>query len=186
MKIAVFCGSSYGENPIYKTFAQALGKEIAKRRFHLIYGGSCVGLMGTVADAVLQHNGEVTGVITKNLSKNERAHDSLTHLHIVENILERKKLMEELSDAFVIMPGGYGTMDELFEVLMYGQLGYHKKPCAILNINHFFDDLFKFLDTVTKEGFVKKIHNDMLLHCDDIDCLFKEIIQYVPPKPKWG
>ncbi len=185
MKIAVFCGSSFGNNPLYKTLAQTLGKEIAKRGFHLVYGGSCVGLMGTIADAVLNEGGEVTGVITKNLSKKEHAHNSLTYLHIVDDILERKKMMEDLSDAFIIMPGGFGTMDELFEVLMYGQLGYHKKPCAVLNVNHFFDHLFKLLNQLTKEGFVKKEHNNMLLQCDNIDSLFNKIIQYVPPKPKW-
>lgn len=185
MKIAVFCGSSLGNDFQYKTQAKALGEAIAKKGHHLVYGGSCVGLMGVVANAVLENGGEVTGVITENLSRNERAHNNLSNLHVVDTILERKKIMEKLSDAFVILPGGYGTLDELFEVLMYGQLGYHKKPTVLFNINSFFDELNGFLKNMTQEGFVQQIHNEMLLSCDDIESLFEKIIHYVPPKPKW-
>ena len=185
MKIAVFCGSSFGVKSEYEAIASKLGVAFAKHQFELVYGGSVCGLMGSVADNCLQNGGKVTGVITQHLSKNERAHDNLSELHITDNILQRKELMEKLSDAFVILPGGYGTLDEMFEVLMYGQLGYHQKPTAVLNIDGFFDHFFKFLEHMTNEGFVRQEHFDMLINAHSIDDLIEKVTNYSPPKPKW-
>ena len=144
--ICVFCGSNRGNNPEYIKAAHLLGETIARKDLTLIYGGGNVGMMGALADSVLQSGGKVTGVITQKLVQLELAHLNLTELIVVETMHERKSIMSELAGAFIALPGGFGTLEEIFEVLTWGQLGIHRKPCGLLNINHYFDELIHFLD----------------------------------------
>jgi len=161
--ICVFCGSSVGSKPAYIGSAIALGKVMAEQKIRLIYGGGRVGLMGAIADAVLQAGGEVTGVIPEHLVAREVAHHGLSDLRIVRSMHERKALMAELSDAFVAMPGGLGTLEEFFEVWTWGQLGLHRKPYALLNVNGFYDPLVQFIDQLVELKFVKPEHRKMLI-----------------------
>jgi uncharacterized protein (TIGR00730 family) len=154
--VCVFCGSSPGFHPIYKESAYALGKHIALEKMALVYGGGSVGLMGVLADSVMEHGGKVTGIIPKFLYDKEVGHDGLTKLIIVESMHERKQKMAEMSQGFVAMPGGIGTMEELFEIFTWSQLALIKKPVALYNINGFYDDIFRFLDKTVQEGFLKE------------------------------
>ena len=156
-RICVFCGSSNGDREVYPQAAAAFGSLLAEHDIGLVYGGASVGLMGAVADAVLRGNGDVTGVIPQSLVDKEIAHPSLTNMHIVETMHERKALMAELSDAFVALPGGIGTLEELFEMWTWAQLGLHDKPCVLLNIAGYFDQLIGFLDKMTDSGFLKEV-----------------------------
>src|SRR6187549_1487199 len=146
MRVCVFAGSSSGSRPEYRTAAEDLGRELAARGIELVYGGAHVGLMGGVADAVLAGGGRVTGVIPKALVDKEVAHTGLTDLRIVASMHQRKALMVDLSDAFIALPGGWGTLDEMFEILTWAQLGLHRKPCGLLNVQKYFDRLLAFLD----------------------------------------
>lgn len=167
MKICVYLGSSSGNAPVYAQTAHEFGKLLAENGDGLVYGGGHVGLMGIVADAVIANGGEAEGVITEYLVDKEVGHHNLTALHVVKSMHERKAMMMELADAFVALPGGWGTMEELFEVLTWQQLGLHTKPVAILNINEFYTPLIEQLHRFVEEGFVGAKHLDTLIIEDD-------------------
>jgi uncharacterized protein (TIGR00730 family) len=154
MNICVFCGSSSGNDPIYSTMAHELGRAIALSKSTLVYGGGNVGLMGIVADAVMEHDGEVVGVIPDFLLRREVAHHGITQLEVVETMHERKKRMADLSDAFIAMPGGWGTLDELAEILTWKQLGLIDSPIGLLNVNHYFDHLMAQMEVMARDGFL--------------------------------
>ena len=161
-RVCVFCGSSPGRGAAYLHAAGQLGQLMAQRGIGLVYGGASVGLMGAVANAVLAAGGQVTGVIPQALVAREVAHNGLEDLRIVGSMHERKALMADLSDAFVALPGGIGTFEELFEVWTWTQLGNHAKPCGVLNVNGFYSTLGTFLDHVVEEGFLRPAHRSML------------------------
>lgn len=184
--IAVFCGSSSGNNGIYKEQAVLLGETLAQKRIRLIYGGGKVGLMGVIANAALGAGGHVTGVIPGFLQTREVAHDNLTEMFRVDSMHERKALIDKLCDGVIAMPGGFGTLDELFEMLTWGQLGLHQKPVGLLNINGYFSHILKAIETMVNEGFLKEINRDMVLVCEDIHDLLHKMSTYRPPDvPKW-
>ena len=186
MRLCVFCGSNAGFDPAYLAMAEALGRVLAREGIALVYGGGAVGLMGAVADAALASGGEVIGVMPQALVDKEIDHKGLTDLRIVGSMHERKALMAELADGFIAMPGGLGTFEELFEVWTWAQLGYHRKPCALLNVAGFYDRLAAFLDDVVEKGFVKPIHRSMLIVENDPEALIAAIRGYEPPKvDKW-
>lgn len=186
MTIAVFCGSSSGNNILYAETAKSLGKFLALNNIDLVYGGGGVGLMGILADSALEHGGHVYGVIPEKLQEKELAHTGLTELKIVKDMHERKALMAELSDAFVTLPGGAGTLEEIFEIWTWAQLGYHQKPCAFFNVNGFYDKLIDTLETMSNEGFLNKQYIDMLIQTDNNEDLLTLIKNYHVPTPKWG
>jgi len=161
--LCVFCGSSPGNTPEYVELARSVGATLAARRIKLVYGGGRVGLMGALADAALRGGGEVIGVIPQMLLDKEVGHSGLSELRVVQTMSERKWLMGELSDAFVALPGGIGTMDELFEAWTWTQLDIHRKPCGLLNFNGFYDPLIAFVNRAVEEGFLRPRHRDALL-----------------------
>ena len=167
-RIAVYCGSSMGSDPAFETTARALGEEMARRGLGLVYGGGHRGLMGVVADAVLGAGGEALGVIPQALVDLEVAHTGLTELHTVSNMHERKAKMTELCDAFIALPGGIGTFDELFEAWTWNALGYHAKPFCLLQVNGFWDGMLGFLDHATASGFMSPARREQLLVADEI------------------
>lgn len=162
-RVCVFCGSSKGNSAAFATAARALGEELAARKIDLVYGGSHVGLMGIVADAVLANGGRVTGVLPRFMDDKELAHPKLTQLHIVETMHERKQLMAELAEGFVALPGGFGTLEEIFEAITWQQLHLHAHPCGLLNVNGYFDSLIDFLRGTVAGGFVRPGHLDKLI-----------------------
>lgn len=185
-KITVFCGSSFGTEEIYKEQAELLGKTLAKQNIDLVYGGANVGLMGAVADGALSENGTVIGVLPNFLRSKEIAHLGLTELILVESMHERKTKMNDLCDGVIALPGGFGTLEELFEMLTWAQLGLHKKPIAVLNINGFYDSLLELLQTMTQKGLLKEVNQKMLLVSNDIEDLLNQMRNYVPPTVgKW-
>lgn len=186
-RIAVFCGSQSGTSPIYGDVAQQLGEEIVRRGFGLVYGGGCIGLMGVVAEAVLRQGGEVIGVIPRSLFRKEVAIENATELIVVETMHERKALMADRADGFIALPGGYGTCDELFEILTWAQLGIHRKPIGLLNVNGFFDPLMGWLDNMVNEGFLKSKYRQLLMLAADTGELFNrfETFQPLELKEKW-
>ncbi len=186
MRIAVFCGSSLGDRPIYTEGAKALGKYLAEQKIDLVYGGGKVGLMGVVADAVLDAGGDVYGVIPVSLSTKELAHPGLTELQVVADMHERKAAMAEMSDAFIAMPGGAGTLEEIFEAWTWAQLGYHQKACAFYNLDGFFDPLLAMIDKMSASGFVKPMHAQMLIRETSPEALIESIHRYQPPVHKWA
>ena len=161
--VCVYCGSSAGNKSVYKKAAEQLGQELAKRGLSLVYGGSKIGLMGFLADAVLAGGGKVFGVLPKALSKKEVAHPGLTELHVVKDMHERKAKMADLSDAFIAMPGGFGTLDEVMEMITWNQLGFQAKPIGFLNVDNYFDDLFRFLGNTARQGFIQPSLIDALV-----------------------
>ncbi len=186
MRLCVFCGSNAGQDPVYLASARALGEALAASGIGLVYGGASVGLMGAVADAALARGGHVIGVMPQTLVDKEIAHKGLSDLRVVRSMHERKALMAELADGFIALPGGLGTFEELFEVWTWAQLGYHRKPCALLNAGGFYDKLTDFLDDVVERGFVKPIHRAMLIVESDPAALIQAIRAYEPPKvDKW-
>jgi len=186
MRVCVFAGSSSGSKPEYRTAAEDLGRELAARGIELVYGGAQVGLMGGVADAVLAGGGRVTGVIPNALVEKEVAHRGLTDLRVVTSMHERKALMADLSDAFVALPGGWGTLDEMFEILTWAQLGLHRKPCGLLNVQGYFDRLLAFLDHTVEQGFVRREHQSMISVSDSPGTLLDALVAYEPPHvEKW-
>jgi len=186
MRIAVFCGSSSGRRPEFLQAATVLGQLLAQQGIGIVYGGASVGLMGAVATAARQAGGEVIGVLPQSLMDRELAHTGLSELHIVETMHERKAKMSELADAFLALPGGIGTFEELFEVWTWGVLGYHRKPCALLNVAGFYDGLVSFLDHVVEDEFLKPVYRNMLLVDESPEALLKALLEYVPPAaPKW-
>lgn len=183
--IAIFCGSAIGTSPEFKLQAMALGEMIAQQQKTLVYGGGKSGLMGVVADSALNAGGKVIGIIPQNLVDAELAHPHLTELYIVENMHERKTKMSELADGFIALPGGVGTLEEIFEQLTWGQLGIHQKPCAFLNVNGFYDDLLSFLLKTTTHGFTQHRFTDALIVSNSIQAILDEFEHYDAPVPKW-
>lgn len=185
-RITVFCGSSSGTEEIYTSQAILLGQTLAKRNIELVYGGANVGLMGAVADGVLNAGGKAIGVLPNFLRSKEIAHKQLTELILTDTMHERKTKMNDLCDGVIALPGGFGTLEELFEMLTWGQLGLHKKPIAILNIDGYYDALIVFVQTMTDKGLLKKVNQQMLLVSDSIEELLDKMENYVPPTVgKW-
>ena len=181
MKICVFCGSSLGARPAYAAAAKKLGALMAQRGIGLVFGGTCIGLMGTIADAVLAGGGEAIGVIPGGLMQREIAHRGLTRLHIVESMQQRKALMADLSDAFIAMPGGYGTLEEFAEIVTWLQLGIQIKPCALLNIEGYWAGLLAFLDHAVEEDFVRPENREMILVGITAEKILEKIQSWKPP-----
>lgn len=184
--ICVFCGSSDGNDPEIITKAEELGKTLASENISLIYGGAKRGVMGKLANAALDANGKVIGIIPGFLETKEVVHLGLTQLISVKTMHERKLKMQQMSDGFITLPGGFGTMEELFEIITWGQLGLHGKPIGLLNINGFYDSLIELMDQMVKRGFLKIENYNMLLVDDDINRLLEKMKNYKPlPAPKW-
>lgn len=184
--ICVYCGSNAGNNPAYAAQSKALGERLAAENIALVYGGGNVGLMGVVADAVLANGGDVIGVIPQQLVDWEVAHRGVTRLEVVDSMHTRKARMFELADGFVALPGGFGTLDEMFEMLTWRQLGLGKKPCAFLDVNGFWQPLMAMLDAMVRERFLHAEQRDDLWHGEDIDTLLGWMRGYVPAKAdKW-
>lgn len=185
-RICVYCGSSPGSDPDFHEGARALGRALLDRGLGLVYGGAGIGLMGLVADTVLAGGGQVYGVIPQMLELKEITHGGLTELHVVGSMHERKALMTELSDGFVALPGGFGTLDELFEALTWAQLGVHRNPVGLLNLNGYFQGLLDFADRAVLDGFLRPEHRDLMLTDTDPGTLLDRMAAYVPPAlPKW-
>lgn len=176
--IAVFCGSRMGNNPAYQMAARELVDELLARDITLVYGGADVGLMKVIADHMLENGGEVIGVIPQSLVDVEIAHEGLTKLHIVDSMNRRKELIAELSDGFIMLPGGVGSLDELFEMVTLDLLGYQDKPCGILNVDHYYDQLIGFLDNAVNEGFIKPVYREMLMAAETSGELLQQFIGY--------
>ncbi len=185
-RVVVYCGSSPGTDDVYKSQATLLGRELAKLKIELVYGGAKVGLMGFIADAVLSEGGKVIGVLPGFLGSKEIAHEKLTELILVETMHERKTIMNELCDGVIALPGGFGTLEELFEMLTWAQLGLHKKPIALLNVNGFYDSLINLVNVMVEKGFLKDVNQQMLLVSDNIGGLLEKMQNYVAPTVgKW-
>ena len=174
--VCVFCGSSPGNSAAFAAAAEAFGKGLSARGAALVYGGASVGLMGVVADAVISAGGRATGVITQPLAGHEIAHDTLNELLVVHTMHERKATMSDLSDVFVMLPGGFGTYEEFMESVTWAQLGIHDKRCAILNVNGFYDQLLGFLQLAVESGFIKRRQLDRVMVFDDVDALLDAIV----------
>ncbi len=184
--VCVFCGSSMGLRPAYKLAAQQLSEALAQRGLTLVYGGGNVGLMGVLADAVLAAGSQVVGVIPDFLVAKELAHPGLTKLHIVNSMHERKALMAQLSDAFIALPGGYGTLEEFCEALTWSQLGLHQKPHGLLNVEGYYEPLLRFFDQAVTEQLVKPIHRSLVLEAASPEALLNKLANYQPQNiDKW-
>lgn len=179
--ICVYCGSAPGRRDVYVAGARALGHALAERGLRLVYGGASVGLMGAVADAVLEAGGEVTGVIPETLMKKELAHPGLTELVVTQSMHQRKMTMADRSDGFVALPGGIGTFEELFEIWTWAQLGMHRKPCGILNVDGYYDKLLAFLDHARDEALLAPSVRDVLQVADDATALLDRFATWQPP-----
>jgi uncharacterized protein (TIGR00730 family) len=185
-RIAVYCGSNKGARPEYAAAAHELGAQLARAKIELVYGGGMVGLMGIVADSVLKNGGHVIGIIPEKLVIKEVVHEKLPDLRVVKNMHERKALMAELADAFIALPGGYGTFEEFFEVLAWSQLGWHPKPFGLLNVANFYAPLLAFLDHTRDEGFIRPQHRELVLVADGAEGIIRQLQQYRPPREvKW-
>jgi uncharacterized protein (TIGR00730 family) len=182
--ICVYCGSSPGLLPDYRESARQLGFELADRGLGLVYGGASVGVMGAVADAVLERGGKVTGVIPRSLATREVSHTGLDQLFVVGSMHERKAKMAELSDGFIALPGGWGTIEEIFEMLTWAQLGFHEKPCGLLNVASYYDSLFAFLESAIEQRFVKEEYRPMMMMDDSPGALLDRFSLYRAPKVK--
>lgn len=182
--IAVFCGSREGASSIYKESAAHLGRELAERQLTLVYGGAKVGLMGSVADAVLAHGGKAIGVLPYFLQSREIAHQGLTELILVDSMHERKAKMADLADGFVALPGGPGTLEEYFEIFTWGQLGLHQKPCGLLNVNGYFDPLLAMFDQMERERFMQPKYRSMVIADDTPEGILEQFARYEAPSVK--
>ncbi|MFD4932314.1 TIGR00730 family Rossman fold protein [Peribacillus butanolivorans] len=182
--LAVFCGSSKGASNVYLEAAKKLGKELAKRNITLVYGGACVGIMGAVADSVLEADGKVIGVMPSFLEKREISHKNLTELIVVDSMHERKAKMAELADGFIALPGGPGTLEEFFEIFTWAQLGLHHKPCGLLNINHYYDPLVALFNHMSDEQFLHEKYRSMALVDVEPNGLLDQFNTYEPPTVK--
>lgn len=185
-RLCVYCGSRTGKRPEYIEGARGLARALLKDNVDLIYGGASIGVMGVVANAVLEGGGKVTGIIPEDLLSKEVAHSSLTDLRIVTSMHERKALMADMSDGFVALPGGIGTFEEMFEILTWAQLGFHRKPVGLLNVSGYFDHLIQFLDHAVNEGFLQSYHRSMLIVEGDPESLLRRFSAYESPvMKKW-
>lgn len=185
-KLCVFCGSSTGSRPVYAGAAVQLGGALAKSGVALVFGGGRVGLMGVLADAVLAAGGQAIGVMPRALVEKEIAHTSLTKLHVVESMHERKALMADLADAFLLLPGGFGSWEEFFEVVTWLQLGIHQKPCALLNVAGYYDALLAFAAHALSEGFLRAAHKEMLIVEENPARLLARLAAaHIPREIKW-
>ncbi|QOV12339.1 TIGR00730 family Rossman fold protein [Viridibacillus arvi] len=182
--LAVFCGSSNGASDIYVEVAKKLGKELAKRDITLVYGGASVGVMGAVADAVLEAGGKVIGVMPSFLEKREISHKNLTELIVVDSMHDRKEKMAELADGFMALPGGPGTLEEFFEIFTWAQLGLHQKPCGLLNINHYYDPLIALFNHMSDEQFLHEKYRTMALVDNEPSGLLDQFNSYEAPTVK--
>lgn len=180
-RLCVFCGSSLGQRPVYAEAARELGELLARKKIGLVFGGGRIGLMGVLADAVLAGGGEAIGVIPKALKERELGHDGVTELRIVPSMHARKAMMAELSDGFIAMPGGFGTLDELCEILTWAQLGIHEKPCGLLNVNNFFAPLLALFEQQMEEGFLAAKHRALLLVEEKPEALVKALMETSHP-----
>lgn len=184
--VCVYCGSSSGASPMFAEHAASVGRYLAESGRSLIYGGGRVGLMGIVADAALSAGGHVVGIIPKALAEKEIAHAGLSVLHVVDSMHQRKSLMAELSDGFLALPGGLGTLEEFFEAWTWAQLGIHAKPCGLLNVDGFYDTLLQFLDQLVESRFVRAEHRAMLIHGADVsDVVQTMAASSMSNVPKW-
>ncbi|KGD38821.1 LOG family protein [Burkholderia pseudomallei] len=184
--VCVYCGSANGAKPVYADAARAFGRALANARLTLVYGGGRVGLMGVIADEVIASGGRAIGVITELLYDKEVGHTGLTELHVVPDMHHRKKMMAELADAFVAMPGGAGTLEEFFEVYTWAQLGYHRKPVALYNVDAFYQPLIALLEHTVDEGFMQRTYFDALCIDAAPDALIDQLVRYRPPaRDKW-
>jgi uncharacterized protein (TIGR00730 family) len=185
-RVGVFCGSSVGAKVVYGETAKQLGRLLASKGIGLVYGGGNVGLMGVIADAVLDAGGEVIGVIPRALADREIAHTGLTKLHVVDSMHTRKAMMAELSDAFIAMPGGVGTFEEFFEAITWTQLGLHRKPCGLLNVAGFYTPLERFIDQAVTERFIRPVHRTAIIVDDNPERLLEKLATIdLPDVPKW-
>lgn len=185
-RICVFCGSNVGARPEYRAEAWVLGEAIVRRGLTLVYGGGNIGLMGVLADAVLELGGEVIGVIPDSLMRKEVGHTGITDLRVVESMHERKAIMSDLSDAFIAMPGGLGTFEEFFEIVTWAQLGIHRKPCGLFNVEGYFDKLLEFLNHAVDEEFLKPKHAKLVCASDSIEDLLTQLETFESPVvEKW-
>src|SRR5580698_6123754 len=185
--VCVYCGSSNGVKPLYAEASRGFGRALVEAGMALVYGGGKVGLMGAIADEVMAAGGRAIGVIPELLVNKEVGHNGLTELHVVADMHERKKMMADLSDAFVAMPGGAGTLEELFEVFTWAQLGYHQKAVAVLNIAGFYDPLISMLEHTVQEGFMRQTYFDLLQIDPDPVALIGKLQRYQPPaRDKWS
>ncbi len=185
-KITVFCGSSSGQDDAFTNQAYALGKYMGENSIDLIYGGAKIGLMGSVADGALDHNGHVTGILPHFLKDMEVAHEGLSTLTLVETMHERKQMMSELGDGVIALPGGFGTIEELFEMLTWAQLGLHQKPIALLNTNGFYNPLITFIDSMVTSGFLKGIDQEMIIVSNSIPDIIEKLSNYTSSiEGKW-
>lgn len=185
-RLAIYCGSNKGAKSDYARAAHALGELLAKEKIELVYGGGMVGLMGVVADAVLKNGGHVIGVIPEKLVIKEVVHEKLPDLRVVKDMHERKALMADLADGFIALPGGYGTFEEFFEVLAWGQLGWHRKPVGLLNTAGFYRPMLEFLDHTTTEGFIRPKHRDLVIVEEDAEEMLRRLRTFQPPdEVKW-
>lgn len=185
MKIAVYCGSRPGHDPAFAEKARELGAFFGQNGVDVVFGGGHVGLMGVVADAVLQSGGKVYGVIPEHLQDRELAHAGLTELHVVKTMHERKAKMAELADGFVALPGGIGTLEEIFEAWTWAQLGFHGKPCAFYNLGGFYNPLMEMVKSMEKAGFVKQEYVDMVIVEEQPQSLLEGLRNYSAPQAKW-
>ncbi|HCR13641.1 TIGR00730 family Rossman fold protein [Solidesulfovibrio sp.] len=184
--VCVFCGSSSGFDPAYVDTANALGRLLAAEGLTLVYGGACVGLMGAVADATLAAGGKAVGVLPDFLRRKELAHPKLTELHVVSSMHERKARMAELADGFIALPGGMGTLEEFCEIITWAQLGLHKKPCGLLNVQHYYDPLLECVSRMADEGFLRVEHKGLVLHNDTPEGLIVDMRAFEPLRvEKW-
>ncbi|HZA97601.1 MAG TPA: TIGR00730 family Rossman fold protein [Gemmatimonadales bacterium] len=181
-RVCVFCGTNAGARPAYGVAARELGRVLAERHIELVYGGASVGIMGELADSVQEHGGHVTGIIPQQLMEKEAAHTGIRNLIVVASMHQRKSQMADMSDGFIALPGGIGTLEGFFEILTWGQLGIHAKPSGILNIEGYFDGLTDFLDHAVTEGFFTEAHRDAILVESNPGKLLKRMEAYSPPE----
>jgi len=185
-RLCVFCGSSSGTRPVYAEAAAQLGRDLAKSKIALVFGGGRVGLMGILADSVLAARGQAIGVMPRALVEKEIAHTSLTELHVVESMHQRKSLMADLADAFLLLPGGFGSWEEFCEVLTWLQLGIHRKPCAILNVAGYYNGLLSLADHALAEGFLRPAHHKMVIVADHPQAALSQLTSAsIPSEVKW-
>lgn len=185
-RICVFCGSSVGSRPAYAAAARELGRTLGKRGLGIVFGGGKVGLMGVLADAALAARGEAIGVIPEALVAREIAHNGLTELRVVRSMHERKTLMADLADAFIALPGGYGTFEEFFEAVTWTQLGIHKKPCGLLNVEGYYDALLALLDRAVADGFIREANRVLVLDAPDVQTLLAKLEAFRPAAAELG